>query len=470
MREREYAVWDPRVFDKPVKLGKLDVSTAVLNPVVDQDRQIVYFVGKGDTTLRWLSLDSATSVTEGAFSLPVVQAGAALAPPSLLNVMSGEIGRLYVASTDAIVPVTITIPRRQYIDFHADLYPDTSSRVAAQDGASWLAGQDAQVEKISQDPANAESRAVLAATSKATRPAAQAPAPMATTLSSSTPSAPAVAPAVAPTAAPTAPVEQKQVAPAVEPSASAPKPAVAATQQPSAAQPQTQATAASSPTALTEAAAPASAPVAAPAQTATPASRTQPVTALNTRWSRRFLAGNSPAIPDYQNLSGLDTGTSPDARMLVANSRFLLFPMSGPGGRLGVHPISSKGRMPTLIPCLAGPSRLVDFALDPFDEHHAVTASEDGKLRVWTLPDGGLSEQSVDTPQKVIDAPDSARITEIAFHPTAQHLIASVSGDQDSKLHLWRLDDGSHPLSITVPGDGVSLCPEKLQEGLSMSH
>ena len=42
--------------------------------------------------------------------------------------MQAEINRLYVAAKDGtIVPVSVTVPRRQLIDFHSELFPPVPS-------------------------------------------------------------------------------------------------------------------------------------------------------------------------------------------------------------------------------------------------------------------------------------------------------------------------------------------------------
>lgn len=46
MRDRECALWDPRMFDKPVKKQVIDTNTGVLIPLVDHARKMVYLVGR----------------------------------------------------------------------------------------------------------------------------------------------------------------------------------------------------------------------------------------------------------------------------------------------------------------------------------------------------------------------------------------------------------------------------------------
>ncbi|KAJ1548839.1 hypothetical protein HK096_001111 [Nowakowskiella sp. JEL0078] len=49
-----------------------------------------------------------------------------LLPKRALNIMKGEVNRLLPASTygTLISPVSVVVPRRTYVDFHPDLFPD----------------------------------------------------------------------------------------------------------------------------------------------------------------------------------------------------------------------------------------------------------------------------------------------------------------------------------------------------------
>lgn len=63
----------------------------------------------------------------------------------------------------------------------------------------------------------------------------------------------------------------------------------------------------------------------------------------------------------------------------------MFFPLSGPGGRLGVHSVSNLGRFPTNIPSIVCGATIVDFELDPFNSLKVFIASDDSKIRVFEL-------------------------------------------------------------------------------------
>jgi hypothetical protein len=71
--------------------------------------------------------------------------------------MSGQVARLLLVSSDGknIIPGSVNIPRRTYLDFLPDVFPDTKSNYAcdAINSVIWALGKDsAPVAKISLDP------------------------------------------------------------------------------------------------------------------------------------------------------------------------------------------------------------------------------------------------------------------------------------------------------------------------------
>ena len=77
------------------------------------------------TTGNHISISDNSSHEEtGSSTLPQPIYGAALMPPIDLNVMQTEINRLYISTKDgSIIPISVAVPRRQYIGFHSDLFP-----------------------------------------------------------------------------------------------------------------------------------------------------------------------------------------------------------------------------------------------------------------------------------------------------------------------------------------------------------
>ena len=120
------------------------------------------------------------------------------------------------------------------------------------------------------------------------------------------------------------------------------------------------------------------------------------------RWSRSFLLGKTALKPDYDGVSGLDPTAPAELQLLKANTRWLTWPLADAGGRIGVHPVAQKGRLPTHVPSLVCGAAIVDFALDPFDENVLHVACVDGRVRIFRLPTSGSLETDLDSPEAVL--------------------------------------------------------------------
>ncbi len=122
----------------------------------------------------------------------------------------------------------------------------------------------------------------------------------------------------------------------------------------------------------------------------TPATPSKP---FDPSYSRKFLGGKSPLNPTYDQVPSLAT-LHQDSIILRCTSHLVFFPMQGPGGRLGVHPVNKKGRMPVGGEgYLSGGVELADFAVELFEVDRGVRvalAGEDGVVRVWRVGEEGV--------------------------------------------------------------------------------
>jgi len=82
---------------------------------------------------------------------------------------------------------------------------------------------------------------------------------------------------------------------------------------------------------------------------------------------------------------------------------------------------------------------VLDFDFNPFNDNLIASGSEDQTVKVWDIPEGGLSA-NISTP--VVDLHGHGRkVTFLRFHPTANNVLASASADLTVKL--WDIEKGS---------------------------
>jgi coronin-7 len=464
MRQREIALWDPRALTSPLKKITLTDSSSpsVLTPVVDGDRNIVYLVGRGDTAVRWVELDSSKTFNEGSHPLGPgmeVAGPACLAPQTLCNPMQTEIDRIYVpiTSIDGVLPLRVSVPRRQLIDYHEDLFPDTvcyhSTGGEAEKEAAhgWFKGKDGPVPLLSRDPSKYDHQRRNFSTQST--PAAESSSAQTQHRENTAKSVPTPLPTESKLPEASSSAVKAETRELTTEKVQTASPLAQNDTRPPSAQPVKQTHAEQASKALD--------PTPPRAVKASP----QPSSSLpgqRPHWSRRFLAGSTPLISAHQNLSGLDTSTSPDSRAFEVNAKYFFYPVAGPGGRIAFHPLSATGRMPLSPPSIRFTSTFVDFAGDPFNPLRLYTASEDGKVRTWDLPEptkvvealnakdqaAACSVLDLSEPADTLSLPDgvtSARIAEIRPSPVASDVIAAVlsGAEEESRLVVWNRRDPS---------------------------
>jgi len=82
---------------------------------------------------------------------------------------------------------------------------------------------------------------------------------------------------------------------------------------------------------------------------------------------------------------------------------------------------------------------VLDFDFNPFNDQLIATGSEDTTIKLWGIPEEGLTE-NITTP--LVDmAGHSRKVTLLKFHPSAENILASVAGDFTVKL--WDVGRGS---------------------------
>jgi WD40 repeat protein len=130
-RNRQYSLYaKPNLTE--VFTNQLDTSPSPLIPTIDHSRELIYLAGKGDMTLRQIECTGPMGFQETLHSLPhaITSAGLALGSATEVDVMAAEIGKIWMGWADSrdggevVAGVSVKVPRRQLIDFHADLYPE----------------------------------------------------------------------------------------------------------------------------------------------------------------------------------------------------------------------------------------------------------------------------------------------------------------------------------------------------------
>ena len=117
-------------------------------------------------------------------------------------------------------------------------------------------------------------------------------------------------------------------------------------------------------------------------------------------------------------------------------------------------PLSTKGRPDkATVPRIDGHSSLVtDFAFSPHDDGLLATGSQDQTVKIWRIPRAGLSSNL--TVPEVSLGEQARRVETVSWHPTAEAILASSSGQG---VALWDLSLGRQAWTYNGHADQVRL-------------
>jgi len=158
----------------------------------------------------------------------------------------------------------------------------------------------------------------------------------------------------------------------------------------------------------------------------------------------RHVYCDPPKVEDtYQTLS-LSTLTG-DHNYIKGNSKFFSCAATGGGGPVYVLPYSQVGKIPSSTPLVNGHAGAVyDTDWNPFNDNILATSSDDSTVKLWYIPDGGLTER-ISTPLQTLSG-HGKPVTLLHFHPTANNVIASAG--KDPQIKVWDIEKGEAKLTL----------------------
>ncbi|KAI0104898.1 DUF1900-domain-containing protein [Hypoxylon sp. NC0597] len=144
-----------------------------------------------------------------------------------------------------------------------------------------------------------------------------------------------------------------------------------------------------------------------------------------------------------------------DTNLVKANPEYLSvnWEASG-GGAFAVIPLGEKGKLPDVIPLFRGHTATVlDTDWNPFNDRLIASASEDGKVMLWQVPQGFTlftdAEEPADVSPIAKFTGHSRKVGQVLFNPAAENILASASGDLTIKI--WDVGAGSAVHTLKHP-------------------
>jgi coronin-1B/1C/6 len=131
--------------------------------------------------------------------------------------------------------------------------------------------------------------------------------------------------------------------------------------------------------------------------------------------------------------------------------------MQGGGGPVCVLRHDQTGKLAS-PPTISGhKGQVLDMAFSPFAPGMLATGSDDTTCKLWTIPDGGLTENMHADHALVELSGHAKKVGIVKWHPSAEGVLATSSIDKTVKI--WNVETGQETFSVDdFPDYPTSLC------------
>ncbi|KAH8895131.1 DUF1900-domain-containing protein [Thozetella sp. PMI_491] len=144
-----------------------------------------------------------------------------------------------------------------------------------------------------------------------------------------------------------------------------------------------------------------------------------------------------------------------DTNLVKANPEYLSVNWeAGGGGAFAVIPLNERGKLPDQMPLFRGHTATVlDTDWNPFNDRIISSASDDGKVFIWQVPEGFTLHVDAEEIPHVSPVSKlgghSRKVGQVLFNPAAENILASASGDLTIKF--WDISTGQAAITLKQP-------------------
>lgn len=131
------------------------------------------------------------------------------------------------------------------------------------------------------------------------------------------------------------------------------------------------------------------------------------------------------------------TKSSWDSTFCCVNPKFIaIITEAAGGGSFLVMPVEKTGRVDRDVPLVVGhKAAVLDISFCPHNDNLIASASEDCTVKVWEIPNGGLTKNLPDCVADLVA--HQRRVGVINWHPSAYLVL--LSAGSDNKVFVWNV-------------------------------
>lgn len=142
-----------------------------------------------------------------------------------------------------------------------------------------------------------------------------------------------------------------------------------------------------------------------------------------------------------------------DSNYIEANAKYFAIGWkAGGGGSLAILKHNQCGKIGADVPLLTGhTAQILDFRFHPFNENLIASGSEDATVKIWSIPEGGLTENV--TKAEVTLQGHARKVCGVEFNPVANNILATTAFDY--KIKIWDIETAVDKYTIEGPKDAI---------------
>lgn len=122
---------------------------------------------------------------------------------------------------------------------------------------------------------------------------------------------------------------------------------------------------------------------------------------------------------------------------------------AGGGGVVAVLGAKQFGKIDMTMPMISGHKGVIqDLSFSPFHDNMLATGSADGSIKIWMIPDGGITEKVTNFDADLKG--HTKKVQLIRWHPTANFTIGSTG--LDGTFKIWDIQSEKSTMSYNNIG------------------
>lgn len=148
------------------------------------------------------------------------------------------------------------------------------------------------------------------------------------------------------------------------------------------------------------------------------------------------------------------TKNAHDSHFCAVNPKFVaVVTETAGGGAFLVIPVEKTGRVDINMGKIVGHrGPVLDLKWNPFNDNVIASCSDDGTIKLWYIPDGGINNINMTEPLMDLLG-HRRRVSYIEWHPTAENILFSAGSDY--LILAWNASKGEVALTINCHPDSI---------------